>query len=235
MRTWLARSSRWVLAAPACLLPIAATAQTDGLFGSLFGLFGARSFPQAPYSRSYADPAIRPDSRDTTNRNPANGEPQIPAYVFCVRLCDGRYFPLSASEPGRNAQKLCRALCPASPTKIFSGGTIEQAIASDGATYPKLAVAFAYRDRLIAGCTCNGKTIGLASVDILADPTLRRGDMIATRRGLVVFNGSTGPRHKRTEFSRVRNADRLLGKTRGKANSRAVGVVSRQSPDRPAR
>ena len=41
----------------------------------------------------------------------------------------------------------------------------------------------------MAGCTCNGKDmIGLASVSIKDDKTLRRGDIVAKAGGLEVVN-----------------------------------------------
>jgi len=38
--------------------------------------------------------------------------------AFCVRTCDGRYFPVTASD---NASKVasCESFCPASETKLF--------------------------------------------------------------------------------------------------------------------
>src|SRR4029078_1296065 len=38
--------------------------------------------------------------------------------AFCVRSCDGKYFPLmrGAASPAQ----MCQAFCPASPTKVLS-------------------------------------------------------------------------------------------------------------------
>src|SRR4051812_28283493 len=44
--------------------------------------------------------------------------------AFCVRSCDGRYFPLTARGSASPAQ-LCQAFCPASTTKVFFGSTVE--------------------------------------------------------------------------------------------------------------
>jgi Protein of unknown function (DUF2865) len=60
---------------------------------------------------------------------------------YCVRLCDGRYFPLH-----HNSNTICEALCPATKTEIFSGSEIAQATAADGSPYQKLANAFVYRE-----------------------------------------------------------------------------------------
>jgi hypothetical protein len=108
---------------------------------------------------------------------------------YCVRTCDGRYFPIS-SDGKQSAAEGCKNLCPASETKIFSGSSIDVASSNDGKPYSALPNAFRYRKELVAGCTCNGKdTIGLASIKVDDDKTLRRGDMVATKDGLEVVTG----------------------------------------------
>ena len=38
-----------------------------------------------------------------------------------------------------------------------------------------------YRQKIVEGCTCNGKdSFGLARIDVASDPTLRPGDIVAT-------------------------------------------------------
>src|SRR5439155_22971988 len=77
-----------------------------------------------------------------------------PAVAFCVRLCDGRFFPIQRSS-GANAAQVCNSFCPAARTKIFSGGVINYAVANDGTRYSELPNAFAYRDQIVADCSCN--------------------------------------------------------------------------------
>jgi hypothetical protein len=102
---------------------------------------------------------------------------------YCVRTCDGRYFPAPSGAEG------CKNLCPASETKLFFGSSIDNASSRDGKAYSALPNAFRYRKELVAGCTCNGKdVIGLASVSIKDDKTLRRGDIVANAGGLEVVN-----------------------------------------------
>jgi len=69
----------------------------------------------------------------------------------CVRLCDGRYFPVQRHS-GVGSAKSCSSFCPASATKIYNGNSINHAVAVFGA-----ASAFVYRERIIPGCTCNGR------------------------------------------------------------------------------
>ena len=96
---------------------------------------------------------------------PAGGQ------AFCVRTCDGRYFPLAASDNASRAAS-CNNFCPASDTKVVYGSNIDSAATDNGKPYSELPNAFRYRTEIVAGCTCNGK-----------DPTgLRRSRSRMTRR-----------------------------------------------------
>ena len=125
-----------------------------------------------------------------------------PARAFCVRTCDGHFFPVQA-HAGLSAAETCQTFCPASQTRLYSGGNIDSAVASDGSRYADLDNAFVYRKQLVAGCTCNGRdAFGLAHIDVNADPTLRPGDVVATKSGLVAF---TGTKNKTADFTPVAN------------------------------
>ena len=111
--------------------------------------------------------------------------------AFCVRLCDGRYFPIQRHS-GASSALTCSAFCPASATNIYTGNGIAHAVAPDGKRYSELATAFAYREKIIPGCTCNGRDAGgLVNTGVAEDPTLRPGDIIATNAGLMAYNGGT--------------------------------------------
>jgi hypothetical protein len=73
-----------------------------------------------------------------------------------VRTCDGRYFPVVASD-GQTKAEACKSFCPAAETKIYHGGSIDNAASDAGRSYSDLPNAFRYRKELVAGCTCNGK------------------------------------------------------------------------------
>jgi hypothetical protein len=112
--------------------------------------------------------------------------------VFCVRLCDGQHFPLEHNVNGTPGET-CRATCPYSKTKVFFGSEISAAVAQDGEHYANLDAAFAYRKQLVTNCTCNGKdALGLASFDVRTDPTLRPGDIVSTKDGLMAYTGKSG-------------------------------------------
>src|ERR1019366_8835793 len=108
--------------------------------------------------------------------------------AFCVRSCDGRYFPLARGNA--TPVQMCQAFCPASPTKVFFGSNIDGATSISGERYAESENAFAYRKALRADCTCNGRdAAGLAPVDLTLDTSLRAGDVIATTNGLVAYSG----------------------------------------------
>jgi hypothetical protein len=111
--------------------------------------------------------------------------------AFCVRLCDGESFPM-AHIANATPVETCRAMCPASQTKVFFGSAIDTAVAGDGARYSSLDNAYLYRKHLVADCTCNGRdALGLAPLKVADDATLRPGDIVVTANGLVAYAGQT--------------------------------------------
>jgi hypothetical protein len=121
------------------------------------------------------------------------------AAAFCVRTCDGRYFPIARNTGAAPAQ-ICSAMCPASATKIYQGSTIENASAN-GQRYADLGTAFVYRDKIVPGCTCNGKdAFGLVTLSVNKDPTLHTGDIVATNVGFVAVSGG---RKQAAEFTPI--------------------------------
>lgn len=173
-------------------------ASAGGIFESLFG--GLRRAFERPAAAptAFADPlasmarATSPPSQQRAEGGPSRG--------FCVRTCDGHYFPVQAN-PGASAAEMCHSFCPASETAVYSGSNIDYATTRDGSRYADLAKAYLYRKQSVAGCTCNGRNqFGLAHIDVNSDPTLKPGDVVATRGGLVVFNGG---KNKTADFTPV--------------------------------
>ena len=170
-------------------------AAAQGLFERIFGgLRHAVSEParQPSNINSFADPfsSLADAINGRPNQERRAAAESGPSKGFCVRTCDGRFFPVQA-RAGMSAAESCNTFCPASQTKLYSGGSIDHAVASDGRRYEDLDNAFVYRERLVDGCTCNGKTpYGLARMDVNADPTLRPGDVVATKTGLMAFTGA---------------------------------------------
>jgi len=112
--------------------------------------------------------------------------------VYCVRLCDGQHFPMEHMVNGTPVET-CRAICPYSKTKVFFGTEIGDSVAQDGQRYTDLDAAFMYRKQLVANCTCNGRdALGLNKLDVKKDPTLRPGDIVSTKEGLMAYTGKAG-------------------------------------------
>jgi hypothetical protein len=136
---------------------------------------------------------------------------------YCVRLCDGRYFPVQRAGD-LSPDTLCNAFCPASKTKVYYGGDIDHARASDGKRYEDLDTAYEYRERIVPDCTCNGKDPGgLVALDAASDPTLRPGDMIATKDGLMSYKTARSRRGTETaNFTPVERSDLPRSSRRGR-------------------
>jgi hypothetical protein len=176
------------LLAAALVVPAVTGASAQGLFDFLFGGFhNYRNQPRLPPPGAYGY-APYGDLPFYERRWPRGGSGES---AHCVRLCDGSHFPIQTRTDAR-PERLCNALCPASKTRIFFGGEIDEAAAADGTRYSELENAFAYRQRLVPQCTCNGKDhLGLAAIDAGVDPTLRPGDLVAANRGLMAFTGKS--------------------------------------------
>src|ERR1700690_3213929 len=160
-------------------------ASAQGIFERIFGAL--RTTAEAPAGlpaniQAFADPLAGMRNAPTSPRGEAN-----PASGYCVRTGDGFYFPVQA-HAGVSAADACHTFCPGTQPRLYSGGGIDHPVAADGSRYTDLDTAFLYRKQLVAGSTCNGRdALGLARVDVNTDPTLRPGDVVATKSGLVAF------------------------------------------------
>lgn len=184
---------RWQLATRAALVLCAAglvrPALAEDFFFNLFGGFGARppgpSRLMPPFGTGAPPPVEAPRARVV------HGGGQT---AWCVRTCDGRYFPVTGTD-AQSRTASCNSFCPASKTELVYGNDIDHAATSSGKPYSELPNAFKYRGELVAGCTCNGKDpAGLASVPVEKDPTLRKGDIVAGADGLMVAEPRSGRR-----------------------------------------
>jgi hypothetical protein len=152
--------------------------------GGWFGQHQQRSYVPREAS-PYADPSQNGSDRYGTSFGERTSAPPASsgtgrAVSYCVRLCDGRYFPIQRTA-NANPVQLCNSFCPAAKTAIYNGSQIDHAYASGGGRYADLPNAFAYRQRIVPDCTCNGKdSVGLARIDVASDPTLRQGDIVAS-------------------------------------------------------
>ena len=169
------RKLRLVLGAAAIIGPVVLAPEMSSAEGLLDLFFGGGQKQTSLFGNNNTQPPPRPAAASS---GPA----------FCVRSCDGKYFPLmrGAASPAQ----MCQAFCPASPTKVFFGSSIDNAHAARGERYADSENAFAYRTALRADCTCNGHSPGgLAPLDLALDGSLRPGDVIASSDGLAAYSG----------------------------------------------
>jgi hypothetical protein len=217
---------RMILIAAAALAGVFAFsprgASAEGLFDMFFGGLQKRLAP--PQANFFADPF---------GQNQPPGPPPRPVAsgggpAFCVRSCDGKYFPLERGNA--TPVQMCQAFCPASPTKVFFGGNIDSAITTTGERYADSENAFAYRKALRADCTCNGRdAAGLAPVDLTLDTSLRAGDVIATTNGLVAYSGIKIGNNQAPEFTPVASYPGLTADVRARLGEMKVAPVAAEA------
>jgi Protein of unknown function (DUF2865) len=196
-------------------------ASAESLFDFFFG--GTQKQRQAPPQASFfADPFGLNQPPAPPPRPVASGG-SGPA--FCVRSCDGRYFPLSRGNA--TPVQMCQAFCPASVTKVFFGSTIDSASSSNGERYADSENAYAYRKALRADCTCNGRdAAGLAPIDLTLDTSLRPGDVIATTSGLVASSSAKAGSGQTAEFTPVASYPGLTAEVRARLGEMKVAPAS---------
>ncbi len=214
------------IAGAAALMPEVASA--EGLFDFLFG--GLQRLQRQ----------ISPQENSSSNPFGNNPQPAPPAVAssgpaFCVRSCDGRYFPLTRG--GASTTQMCEAFCPASATKVYYGSSIDNAYTASGERYADSENAYAYRKALRADCTCNGRDpAGLAPIDLSQDPSLRRGDVIVTADGLVAYSGVRIGNGQTPEFTPIASFPGLTGEVRARLSEMKVAPARANAAanDRPS-
>lgn len=149
----------------------------------------------------------------------ARSEPRMMSQGgFCVRTCDGRFFPMSrVSVSEADSGKMCEASCPGAEMKIYSGSDIESATTGQGDAYKRLANAFRFQREIVPQCSCGAKAIsGLAAIAIEDDMTLRTGDIVAADDGFKIVSISG-------ERSSARRS--IMFRPLSKAKAQALGLA----------
>lgn len=200
-----------------------------------FSLFGARRDVPEITVRPH-DGSGRPGQASAGQRPGQGGNFRMPggARAYCVRLCDGFFFPAPAGADGHSGQQAtCNSLCPGAEVALYSvrgGGSIEEASGPRGQTYARLATAFRYRERADATCTCSGlATNGLARLPITHDFTLRAGDVVVTDNGVRVFAGSSRFPYRQADFVDARSYGRLPADMRRRVVEIQAGIQARDT------
>src|SRR5258707_9623738 len=214
--------------AVASVVALPRMASADSIFDFFFGGFQKQQQRQGQAS-FFADPF-------GLNQQPAPPRSVASASgpAFCVRSCDGKYFPLARGNA--TPVQMCQAFCPASATKVFFGSSIDGAYASNGDRYAESENAFAYRKALRTDCTCNGRDpAGLAPVDLTLDTSLRPGDVVATNGGLGAYSGIKVGAGQNAEFTPVASYPGLTADVRARLGEMEVApaaaeMLAREAP-----
>jgi hypothetical protein len=217
-----------VVASAAGILASAVPAAAQhGIFDTFFGRRSVGNAPTAfadPFSSLFGSrPAETPRPPEMTGGT-----------AYCVRLCDGRFFPIQRVGNVTPAQA-CSSFCPAAQTKIYNGSSIDTASGADGKHYADLSTAFAYREKIVPGCTCNGKdAVGLVNTPIEEDTTLRAGDIVATNAGLMAYNGNGAPdpRRQAANFTPISSYSGLSADLRRRLTETKI-VPATDTPAKP--
>ncbi|WFU45353.1 DUF2865 domain-containing protein [Bradyrhizobium sp. CB82] len=206
------------------LLAAPAPVWAEGFFDFLFGGMQQRPQREVPQANSPIDPFSALQNGPAPGNVPPTRSAGGSGPAFCVRSCDGKYFPLmrGAVSPAQ----MCQAFCPASATKIYFGSSIDGATSQTGERYADSENAFAFRKALRADCTCNGREpAGLAPVDLALDNSLKAGDVIATSDGLVAYTGVRLGNEQTAEFTPVASYPGLTAQVRARLGEMKVAPV----------
>jgi hypothetical protein len=222
-----------ILAGPMLAAP--APVSAEGLFDFFFGGMQRqqRAAPQANTYDPFTGQQNAPVQQDIPPTRSAAAGGSGPAY--CVRSCDGKYFPLMRGLA--SPAQMCQAFCPATATKVYFGSSIDGAYSQTGERYADSENAFAYRKALRADCTCNGREpAGLAPVDLAMDSSLKAGDVIATTDGLVAYTGVRLGNDQTAEFTPVASYPGLTAQVRARLGEMKVAPVRAETvgADAPA-
>jgi hypothetical protein len=209
-------------------------AQSGGFLDFLFG--GGRRLDR-PAAGIPSGPTFRTNDGSglsiTVTPAPPGGGAGSGSLVYCVRTCDGFYFPISATNASvANQGRLCQQMCPGATTEVFrtNGSGMENATNARGRTYSKLPTAFDFRKRYSSACSCRGNNnTGMTQVSITNDVTLRSGDIVVTSRGLRVFSGGSVP-FRDSNFSAWRGGDSVLAEIDTFYRSGGSRVITRAAP-----
>jgi len=206
--------------AVASVVAVPRVASAESIFDFFFGGFQKQQQRQGQAS-FFADPF----GLNQQGAPPPRAVASASGPAFCVRSCDGKYFPLARGNA--TPVQMCQAFCPASATKVFFGASIDGAYASNGDRYADSENAFAYRKALRADCTCNGRDpAGLAPVDLTLDTSLRPGDVVATTDGLVAYSGVRTGTGLTAEFTPVASYPGLTADVRARLGEMKVAPLA---------
>ncbi|HRJ70166.1 MAG TPA: DUF2865 domain-containing protein, partial [Beijerinckiaceae bacterium] len=127
---------------------------------------------------------------------------------YCVRTCDGYFFPLGNPDAGDLAahDESCARACPASDTAVYVAPAgsrgIDDAVNRRGERYETLRTAFSHRMQSDSACRCTGPG-KQRNYSLMDDFTLRSGDYVMSTDGMRIYRGEAGRVRGPRDFARV--------------------------------
>lgn len=184
MRRGFLSGSAFILAL-STLLAAPAPAGAEDLLDFLFG-----PDTEAPAQRETRTPSgdVRFGPKRPAKKPGGGGRGGAHTGGYCVRTCDGYFFPLVKSSHATRQQS-CNFACPSATVEIYDGPNIENARNARGETYKALVDSLAGRTDSSARCSCNDPSTSAAYSRDAArtDPTLQTGDFVIEDEGALVF------------------------------------------------
>lgn len=209
-----------------------------------FGFPGFSLFGNTQRRQPVPEITVRPPPEGTpqasTGNRPtdqsASGENVGGPRAYCVRTCDGFFFPAgpALSGDGRRAQQMtCNSMCPGAEVAVYTvgnQGSIEDATGPRGQSYSALRTAFRFRQGVDRTCSCQGNaTNGLARLPITHDFTLRPGDVVVTDTGVRVFRGGARFPYRNQDFVEARSYGRLPSDVQRRVAEIQAGIHARDT------
>ncbi|MBV8474399.1 MAG: DUF2865 domain-containing protein, partial [Hyphomicrobiales bacterium] len=154
----------------------------------------------------------------------------------CVRLCDGYFFPMSgAGNKASTGETACSDLCPGAATALYflapGSDRIEDATAANGARYTALDAALRYRTVRDGACSCQSALA--RRPPYWEDPTLRKGDVVATTNGFLAYRGPVAPADPSANFVAIAQAPMPTARRAELARLERAIVSTPDAPPRP--
>jgi Protein of unknown function (DUF2865) len=230
MRRNIESASRLALAFAVLFLLAPAPVGAEGLLEFLFGPEPTPA-PQAPVGPSSGRRKAVGELRYAKPKVAGSGFATEPnAGGFCVRTCDGYFFPLIKSTRATRQQS-CELACPSATMEIYDGATIETARNRKGQRYTALPRAFAFRDRASQACACNDPQTAQSRAEQAGenDPTLQSGDVLVETGGAFVYSGSKLVPLANAAFVSPQLRDRLRALLRRPAHTAAAAARADQT------
>ena len=176
--------------------------ETDRQSGGVSHLTSASTTPVTSAPRASTDD---PENDPAAMFHSGNGNTYK---TYCVRLCDGFFWPVSFSTtPNRfdADAETCQAAC-GSPTRLFvhpiPGGGPATMVSQEGLPYTALKSAFLFRTRYDAQCRCQAQPWDEASKDrhklYAAAAAAERGDAAAIAEAMRLKNKMAEERETQT-------------------------------------